>query len=355
MSARKPAELIDAEYVELGKGYESISRDALQDRRLSYKARGIMSYLKSKPPKWRTNTQAIADDSDKDGYEAVNSGIRELEDLGYFARLKRQGAGGRWEWLWIYSDDPRAVAVRKARWRESGPESPRRGPRRGPSAANAAEGVAADETGEPAGQTVSGFSVHGSSEHGETVDGSPMFGEPPNNREIQRRDQEREGGGNLEGNVTSEATAFATPPRAFSLNDRSTWQCRTHLAEPPPEPGAFRPACGPCGGVREWAEAQLAAQAAAAEEAEAARAVACCWHDAAGDMIDPATGGPFLPVVKCDHRTGPDVVAARIAEQVAAREARPRAEAGRAEARRLYRPTSRYRSKAPIPMETVTP
>jgi hypothetical protein len=181
-------ELVDAELVEEGKGYESISRDALQDCRLSFKARGIMAYLKSKPPKWKTSTKAIAGDSGKDGYEAVNNGIKELEALGYLARLKRQGGRGRWEWLWVYSDSPSAVAKRVARWEEAG-------------------GVVAGKSGPqdaspPQPPTVSGKPEHGQPEHGQAGSGQAVSGGPPNKEEIQKRDPEE---------ATTSSTA--PPPR----------------------------------------------------------------------------------------------------------------------------------------------
>lgn len=338
MTRRGSAELVDAEYVELGKGYESISRDALQDRRLSFKARGVMSYLKSKPPKWKTNTQAIADDSDKDGYEAVNTGIRELEDAGYFARLKRQGAGGRWEWLWIYSDDPRAVAVRKARWQEvTGKESPHRGPRR-------AEPPTPDV--ETPGQTGSGFPVPGSPVPGGSVPGSPVPGKPPNKKEIKRRDQEREEGGESVEPVTTAPPEPAAPPPPLPKADwqkPETWHCGEHLAAVLDDPGFDVPSCGRCARVKDWARPQYAAwstagEAAAETSAETAARLEreCRWHDSALHVIDPATGGPFAPVWKCDHRTPPETVAAELARRESEREPVPLATSGRAAAREIY-------------------
>lgn len=334
MSRRDSAELIDAEYVEMGKGYESISRDALQDRRLSYKARGIMSYLKSKPPRWKTNTQAIADDSDKDGYEAVNSGIRELEELGYFARLKRQGARGRWEWLWIYSDDPRAVAARKAKWEEStGRVSPRRGPTKAEPVADVA-GPDESET-ETAGHAVSGFPVHGSPGHGEPVDGPPVSGEPPNKKEIQRRDPEREGG-DLVADLTSapSPTAEAPPPKA-DWKKPETWLCGKHLVLVQADPGVDIPPCPQCGRVKDWGRRKQAEAAVVADQV----ARECSWHDAAGDVVDPVTGVPFQPVVRCDCvTTSPGRAAVISAERAALTEpdAGPIAPAGRAEYRRRF-------------------
>lgn len=181
--SREDNALVDAELVEEGKGFESISRDALQDGRLSFKARGIMAYLKSKPPRWKTSTRAIAADSDCDGYESVNNGIKELEALGYMARLKRRGDRGRWEWLWVYGDNPAAIAKRVARWQVENDALTARG---GPASATPPQVNGTKPS------TMSGKPVHGEAVHGQAGDGGPVSGEPRNKREIQRRDPERE-------------------------------------------------------------------------------------------------------------------------------------------------------------------
>lgn len=184
--------------------------------------------------------------------------------------------------------------------------------------------------------------------------------------EVTRR---RELGGGAAGEQTAQPpddAAPATPPRTVDLHDKSTWQCRKHLAEPPPEPGVYRPGCGPCGGVREWAEAKLAEQAAAAA-AEAARLEReCPWHDAANHVVDPDTGLPFDPVWVCDHRTSPEVVAAELAARARPADPGPVAARGRAEYRRRFparttqapkrsRPGSRPAVSAASSAETVTP
>jgi hypothetical protein len=197
--------LIDAELVEEGKGFESISRDALQDHRLSYKARGIMAYLKSKPPKWKTSTKAIAADSDGDGYEAVNNGLKELEAAGYLARLKRQGADrGRWEWLWVYGDNPRAVAARVARWEAGGNATVPRGGSKTSAPPTQLDDTTSDQA-VFADDSMSGKPEHGEPRHGKPEHGSPDHGEAQNKREIKKRDLEE---------ITTSSPTPAAPPRA---------------------------------------------------------------------------------------------------------------------------------------------
>ena len=105
-----------------GKGYEKISRDVLQDKTLTLKARGLIAMLASLPDDWEcSGVEGIAKQfCDHDGYTAVNAAIKELEAHGLFARLKRQGVGGKWDWLWTYSDDATEVAQDVKAWSDQG-------------------------------------------------------------------------------------------------------------------------------------------------------------------------------------------------------------------------------------------
>lgn len=64
------------------------------DGRLSFKARGILSYLLDKPPGWHVRAAAIAADS-PDGKAAVQAGLRELARLGYYRIERRRLLDGR--------------------------------------------------------------------------------------------------------------------------------------------------------------------------------------------------------------------------------------------------------------------
>lgn len=75
-----------------------IDKTALEDTRLSYKARGMLAYLLSKPDNWTTNTQNLINQSEKDGREAILSGLKELEGCGYLLRKKYKDRAGRFGW-----------------------------------------------------------------------------------------------------------------------------------------------------------------------------------------------------------------------------------------------------------------
>ncbi|MGB1041527.1 MAG: hypothetical protein ACPGVD_11680 [Flavobacteriales bacterium] len=62
--------------------YSLISDFALQDKRLSFKARGVLSYLLSKPDDWIIKVSELNDASPQ-GKRAVQSALKELRNLGY--------------------------------------------------------------------------------------------------------------------------------------------------------------------------------------------------------------------------------------------------------------------------------
>jgi hypothetical protein len=62
------------------------SNKVSQDKRLSFKARGLFDYMWSMPDNWQFTNESLAKDSDKDGRDAVRSGLKELEKFGYLSR-----------------------------------------------------------------------------------------------------------------------------------------------------------------------------------------------------------------------------------------------------------------------------
>jgi hypothetical protein len=98
---------IRGQRVRKNKGSEPIRREALQDERNSFKATGILGFLLSLPDNWTTNAERLGKTrKGKEGRTAILSGLRELEDNGYLIRKRVHLGGGKWEWIWRYSDDP---------------------------------------------------------------------------------------------------------------------------------------------------------------------------------------------------------------------------------------------------------
>jgi hypothetical protein len=70
-------------------------RSWAQDDQLSYKARGIMAYVMSKPPDWTVWKSNLVNESQTDGEYAVATGIQSLIDAGYgkYARIQNADTG----------------------------------------------------------------------------------------------------------------------------------------------------------------------------------------------------------------------------------------------------------------------
>ena len=62
--------------------FAQIANACLQDERLSFRARGVLASMLSRPPGWTTS--------------AERSALRELEKFGYLIRVKAQDEKGQW-------------------------------------------------------------------------------------------------------------------------------------------------------------------------------------------------------------------------------------------------------------------
>jgi hypothetical protein len=82
-----------------------LDKGFLDDEGLSFKAKGILAYLLSKPDNWTVMVYDLENHS-KDGREAVYSGLNELKKAGYYVKRPvrdEKGRVARWESI-IYED-----------------------------------------------------------------------------------------------------------------------------------------------------------------------------------------------------------------------------------------------------------
>lgn len=63
--------------------WTSLPNSAFEDKRLSWKARGILVFILSKPDDWQIRRDHLIASSDKDGRDSVRSAMKELERIGY--------------------------------------------------------------------------------------------------------------------------------------------------------------------------------------------------------------------------------------------------------------------------------
>lgn len=83
-----------------------LQRAALQDRRLSFRARGVLVAILSRPMNWQTSSERLARETPREGRDAIRTALTELTDTGYLTRTRVRREDGRWEWVWDLSDTP---------------------------------------------------------------------------------------------------------------------------------------------------------------------------------------------------------------------------------------------------------
>ena len=71
-----------------------IDKQCLEESTLSWKAKGLHSYIMSLPPDWQINIKDLATRS-KDARDSVRTALKELEDAGYLKRSRTRSDDGR--------------------------------------------------------------------------------------------------------------------------------------------------------------------------------------------------------------------------------------------------------------------
>ncbi len=83
-----------------------MNKTGLEDKNLSFKAKGLLAYLLSKPDNWKVNINHLAKIG-PDGKTSIESGLKELEENKYLYRIKKRNKEGKFEWESIVSEIPR--------------------------------------------------------------------------------------------------------------------------------------------------------------------------------------------------------------------------------------------------------
>lgn len=82
-----------------------IRNEVLQDQNLSFRARGILASILSRPDNWRCSAWDLANEG-KEGRGAILTALTELETYGYLKRLKMQDSAGQWRTESYVYDQP---------------------------------------------------------------------------------------------------------------------------------------------------------------------------------------------------------------------------------------------------------
>lgn len=76
--------------------YVQIDKRPIEDKKLSWKAKGILAYLLSKPDGWEIKIYDLIEKS-TDGRDAVRSGMIELEENGYLKKSQNKAIDGKFD------------------------------------------------------------------------------------------------------------------------------------------------------------------------------------------------------------------------------------------------------------------
>jgi len=89
-----------------------IRNEVLQDERLSFRARGVLASILSRPDNWRCSAWDLATEG-REGRRAILTALTELETFGYLVRSKKQDEGGKWSTATYVYDMPVDKSVDK--------------------------------------------------------------------------------------------------------------------------------------------------------------------------------------------------------------------------------------------------
>lgn len=105
--------------------FAMIANEALENADLTWRARGVLAYLLSRPEGWSTSAERLAAMSPKgkEGRDAMRAVLNELEAAGYIRREKTQDSRGRWSTTLVVYDYPEQP-VPAAAPAKSAPEPP---------------------------------------------------------------------------------------------------------------------------------------------------------------------------------------------------------------------------------------
>lgn len=91
--------------------FVQIRNEVIRDRRLSYKARGLLAFMLSFPDNYRITADSLADSSDEDGRRAVLSGLDELREAGYLVTVTERDAKGQFSKTSFIYDDAQQPSI----------------------------------------------------------------------------------------------------------------------------------------------------------------------------------------------------------------------------------------------------
>lgn len=101
--------------VKHSKNFTMITNTTIDDDRLSFRALGILVRCLSKPDHWETNVNELARGECREGRDAIETALRELECYGYLRRTRLRKPNGQWHWVSEISERPMTSTQSPAR------------------------------------------------------------------------------------------------------------------------------------------------------------------------------------------------------------------------------------------------
>lgn len=109
-------------------GFTQIANTLFEDDNLSYRAKGILGYMLSRPDNWKFNKTDLVRRS-TEGRDAVYKAIDELKEQRYLHIYRNQCEDGTFDgWLWEYDDSPFSPDILKNRTTENPQEKTEKEP-----------------------------------------------------------------------------------------------------------------------------------------------------------------------------------------------------------------------------------
>ena len=91
--------------IEKNKNYTVMSNYHLRDKNLSYKAKGLLSFMLSLPEDWDYSINGLVSIS-KEGVKAIRNILQELQRYGYLVIEKKQNEIGQFEYEYLIYEQP---------------------------------------------------------------------------------------------------------------------------------------------------------------------------------------------------------------------------------------------------------
>lgn len=91
-----------------GGRFARIDNDVLQSESLSFRARGLLAYILSRPADWQHSAESLSNAS-REGLHAIRGALRELVAAGHARLESRRGPDGMVRNGWFFTEAPSAV------------------------------------------------------------------------------------------------------------------------------------------------------------------------------------------------------------------------------------------------------